>query len=232
MDSLKGALWDSGNLPGANSSNPAPGVDPATILALQAQLKALQHQVIGGGVQLGTRVFQSFDVVETWVKSDLPNQRYGLFVDAVSLLDFFSCIGHMDADKTFAAFHSQQKTGFTSMYEARVAASIQNVFPMVFGWTTSTGMDDSEFIPAIQDPNRWDNGVTGIKHQITRGMADVEYQLESMIDTVLVPTQKPDKSPRNVCSRLSDLLRIYVISSPMIFKNGGCVVTGKRMLGG
>ncbi len=57
----------------------------------------------------------------------LPTQRYGLFVDAVSLLDFFTCIGHMDADKTFAAFHSQQKTGFTSMYEARVAASVQNV---------------------------------------------------------------------------------------------------------
>jgi uncharacterized protein (DUF1499 family) len=96
----------------------------------------------------------------------------------------------MDADKTFAAFHSQQKTGFTSMYEARIAASIQNVFPMVFGRTNSTGLDDSEFIPAIQDPNCWDNGITGLKHQITRGMADVEYQLESAIDTVLGPYQE------------------------------------------
>lgn len=71
--------------------------------------------------------------METWVKAELPNQRYGLFVDAVSLLDFFSCIGHVDADKTFAAFHNQQKTDFSSMYEARVAASVQNVFPMVLG---------------------------------------------------------------------------------------------------
>jgi hypothetical protein len=31
------------------------------------------------------------------------------------------------------AFHSKQKTGFTSMYESRVAASVQNIFPMVFG---------------------------------------------------------------------------------------------------
>ncbi len=121
------------------------------------------------------------------MKTDLPNQCYGLFVDAVSLLDFFSCIGHVDADKTFAAFHSQQKTGFTLMYKARIAASIQNVFPMVFGRTSSSGMDDSEYIPAIQDPMKWDNGVTGIKHQITRGMSDVEYQLESAIDMVLGP---------------------------------------------
>jgi len=138
-------------------------------------------------VRIGTKIFQSFDVVESWVKTDLPNQCYGLFVDAVSLLDFFSCIGHVDADKTFAAFHSQQKPGFTLMYEARVAASIQNVFPMVFGRTSSSGMDDSEYIPAIQDPMKWDNGVTGIKHQITRGMSDVEYQLESAIDMVLGP---------------------------------------------
>jgi hypothetical protein len=126
-------------------------------------------------------------MVETWVKTELPNQRYGLLVDAVSLLDFFSCIGHVDADKTFAAFHSQQKTGFSSMYEARVVASVQNVFPMVLGRSNATGIDNSEYIPAITDPNKWDNGVTGIKHQITRGMSNVEYQLESAIDCVLNP---------------------------------------------
>jgi hypothetical protein len=185
VDSLKSALWDSDSLPGP--AVPARTNDTSTLHDIQAQIKALQLQVVGGGVRIGAKIFQSFDMVETWIKTDLPNQCYGLFVDAVSLLDFFSCIGHVDADKTFAAFHSQQKTGFTSMYEARVAASIQNVFPMVFGRSSSSGMDDSEYIPAIQDPAKWDNGVTGIKHQITRGMADVEYQLESAIDTVLGP---------------------------------------------
>jgi hypothetical protein len=188
VDSLKSSLWDSGHFPGgANAPDSGTHISLVSLQELQAQLKALQHQVAGGGVRIGTKIFQSFDVVESWVKTDLPNQCYGLFVDAVSLLDFFSCIGHVDADKTFAAFHSQQKTGFTLMYEARVAASIQNVFPMVFGRTSSSGMDDSEYIPAIQDPMKWDNGVTGIKHQITRGMSDVEYQLESAIDMVLGP---------------------------------------------
>jgi hypothetical protein len=44
-------------------------------------------------------------------------------------------------------------------------------------------MDDSEFLPAITDPDKWDNGVTGIKHQIGRSMGDVEYQLETAIDS-------------------------------------------------
>ncbi len=129
VDSMQTILWDSGS--------PSPAVVPQAgnqvIQEIQTQLKQLQHQVVGGGVKIGSKIFQSFDLVETWVKAELPNQRYGLFVDAVSLLDFFSCIGHVDADKTFAAFHNQQKTGFSSMYEVRVAASVQNVFPMVLG---------------------------------------------------------------------------------------------------
>ncbi len=127
---------------------------------------------------------ESFEDVIVWVKAELPCQRYGLFVDAVSLLDFFTCIGHVDAEKTFAAFHSQQRLGFSSMYGARVAASIQNLFPMVFGKSSSSGLDDSEFLPAIHDPDKWDNGSTGLKHQICRGMSDVEYQLESAIESV------------------------------------------------
>jgi hypothetical protein len=71
------------------------------------------------------------------------------------------------------------------MYEARVAASVQNLFPIVFGKSSSAGLDDSEYIPAIQDPNRWHNGVTGLKHQICRGMSDVEYQLETAIESIL-----------------------------------------------
>jgi len=183
VESLQSILWNSGSLPPSTPNQNGEKL----LLEIQAQLKQLQHQVVGGGVRIRAKIFQSFDVVEVWVKTELPIQCYGLFVDAVSLLDFFSCICHVDADKTFAAFHSQQKTGFSSMYKARVAASVQNVFPMVFGRSSTTGIDDSEYIPAIMDPDKWDNGVTGIKHQILRGMSDVEYQLESAIDSILNP---------------------------------------------
>jgi hypothetical protein len=34
---------------------------------------------------------------------------YGLFLDAVLLLDFISASNHSDSEKTFTAFHNQQK---------------------------------------------------------------------------------------------------------------------------
>jgi hypothetical protein len=71
------------------------------------------------------------------------------------------------------------------MYEARVAASVQNLFSMVFGESRASELDDSEFLPTIQDPDKWDNGATGICHQIGHGMLDVEYQLKSAINMVL-----------------------------------------------
>jgi hypothetical protein len=39
----------------------------------------------------------------------------------------------VDAEKSVSAFYNQQKSGFTSLYEAQVAASTQNLFPMVVG---------------------------------------------------------------------------------------------------
>jgi hypothetical protein len=107
---------------------------------MKHQLKLLQQRITGNGVQIGTKVFQSFEDVKTWVKTNLPTRRYGLFVDAVSLLDFISASNHSDSDKTFTASHNQQKTGFTSMYEACTAISTQHLFPTIFGRSHSTGM--------------------------------------------------------------------------------------------
>jgi hypothetical protein len=155
------------------------------VTTLQAQVKLLQQRIVGDGVQIGAKVFQSFDDLRAWIPLKLPNRRYGLFVDAVSLLDFFTAIGHVDAEQTFTSYYSQKRTGFTSMYEARVAASVQNLFPMVFGKSESAGLDTSDKLPALSDPDKWDNGATGLKYQILRGMSDVEYQLESAVDSIL-----------------------------------------------
>lgn len=46
-------------------------------------------------------------------------------------------------------------------------------------------MDASDSLPAISDPDKRDNGATGLCYQFTHSMGDVEYQSESTIDTVL-----------------------------------------------
>ena len=116
--------------------------------------------------------------------AELPIHRYGLFVDAVSLLDFFSFLGHIDTEKQLSAFHSQQKAGFATQYELRVATSIQNLFPHVFG---KTGSDDSPYLPGVTSPDKWDNGSHGLKHSIYKGMGLVEKQVENAIHSVMSP---------------------------------------------
>jgi hypothetical protein len=139
-----------------------------SIRDLKNQVQRLQLRVVGSGVQVGGIVFQCFKDVKTWVLCKFPIRRYGLFVYAVSLLDLFTCVSHVEAEKSFSAFYNQQKSGFVSMNKARVAASVQNLFPMVFGRSNSSGLDNSEYLPAIQDPDKWDNGITGLHYQIVK----------------------------------------------------------------
>ena len=149
------------------------------------QLKILQQRITGNGVQIGTKVFQSFEDVKTWVTTNIPTRRYGLSLDAVSLLDFISASNHSDSEKTFMAFHNQQKTGFTSMHEPRVAISTQHLFPTVFGRSQSTGLDNCEFLPALPDVSKWDAGSTGLRYHINKSLIDVVTQVESAIDSIL-----------------------------------------------
>lgn len=155
----------------------------AAMRDIAAKVKLLEQRVVGDGVQIGSQVFQSFEDLRAWVTTELPNGRYGLFVDGVAFLDLFTFTGFTETEKSIAAMHNSQKTGFATMYEARAAATLQNVFPLIFGKANSAGLDDSEYLPAISDPDKWDNGVTGIKHQISRAISDVEYQLETAIDS-------------------------------------------------
>lgn len=83
------------------------------------------------------------------------------------------------------SFHSSNKSGFKSMLEMRVAASMQNFFPAPFGKTSSDKLEDNESLPGIPDPDKFDNGSTGVKYTILRGMKDVSMQLETNIEKVL-----------------------------------------------
>jgi hypothetical protein len=105
----------------------------------------------------------------------------------VSIFEFFTH-GHIDAETTYSAFYNQHRTGFQSTYEARVASSIQNLFPSVFGKTDGNA-DTAEALPALKTPDKWDSndGNTGLRYQISRNMADVEFQLQETISTVLGP---------------------------------------------
>ncbi len=134
------------------SSSPAPLA--AQVQELSAQMKQLKLRVVGKGVQIGNKVFQSFDEVKTFA-THLPCRRYGLFVDGVSIFECFTH-GHIDAETTYSSFYSQHRTGFTSSIEARIASSVQNLFPTVFG-KGDRNIDMADALPALPHPNNNNN---------------------------------------------------------------------------
>jgi hypothetical protein len=181
INAMDQAAWQQMNVnPSPVSVTNTPSLGAGDLQDLKHQIKVLQHRIVGGGIKIGSKVFQSFEEVQLWVKAELPIRRYGLFVDAVSILDFFSCLGHIDAENQVSTLHNANKAGFTSIYESRVATSVQNIFPKVFGKG-----DSHQYLPAIRHADKWDDGTDGLVYQITRGMTDVETQLSSAIDTVL-----------------------------------------------
>lgn len=149
-----------------------------------ATILVLENRVVGSGVQLGDFCFQSFDDLLLWVKKNLPLGRFGLIVDGHSFLEFFSLSGHIDTEVAASAEHNADKAGYSSYYEMKVAASFNNLFPLVFGKPGATGLDDTDVLPGITSGDKWNNGSTGVHHQIMRKMNDVSYQLDSNIKQV------------------------------------------------
>jgi hypothetical protein len=152
---------------------------------LEEKLRIIENRVVGAGVQLGSFVFQSFDDLLNWVRINVPKGRFGLFVDGHSFLEFFTLSGHIDTEAGTAAFSNLQKAGFHTYIEAQLAISFKNLFPSVFGKGGSASLDDSECLPAISNGDKWNNGSTGLHHQLMRNMNDVSYQLDSSIKKVL-----------------------------------------------
>ena len=154
-----------------------------TIAQLNAKLVSLERRVVGDGLSIGSYVFQSFEDLSVWMKVHVANNRYGLFVDVIGLFELF-CTEHVDASTTIGTFHSSQRTGFATMYESSLAASMQNVLPSLLGKGSVDGMDTSRFLPGLRDPDKWShNGVTGLRYQIERELPNVDSQLTAEINT-------------------------------------------------
>jgi hypothetical protein len=156
-----------------------------SLAMMQEEIRLLKQRVVQSGTTIGNLVFQSYEDFAIWVKTGVPTGRFGLFVDGHSLLDFFSFVGFLEAEAVAHSFHSSNKSGFKSMLETQVAASMQNFFPAPFGKVTGEKIEDSESLPGIPGPDKFDNGSTGVQCKILRGMKDISSQFESNIDKVL-----------------------------------------------
>lgn len=171
--------------------NPEP-VEGSALMRLEsilkdqaAKIKILENRVVGEGIQMGNLCYQTFEELKLWVKLNVPKGRFGLFVDGHSFLEFFTSSGHLDTEMSAAAENHSEKAGYATYQETQVAGSFKNLFPAVFGKGGAANVDDSLCLPAISHGDKWNNGSTGLHHQLMRNMNDVSYELDSSIKLVL-----------------------------------------------
>mmetsp|Transcript_6065 Transcript_6065/g.8862 ORF Transcript_6065/g.8862 Transcript_6065/m.8862 type:complete len:105 (+) Transcript_6065:1206-1520(+) len=90
MAALSGRDSDTGSLPTCTSGDI--GIFKDKVLSIENKVTVLERRIIGDGVSIGVYSFQSFEDCRIWAKTHMPNNRYGLFVDVISLFELF----HLD----------------------------------------------------------------------------------------------------------------------------------------
>ena len=156
----------------------------ATVRDQANTISLLENRVVGAGVKMGDLVFQSFEDLLSWVKIKLPNGRFGFLVDGHSFLEFFTLSSHIDSESSAAAEHNAEKAGYATYYEMKVAASFNNLFSVSFWQIIVWRNGDSDCLLGVSSGDKWNNGSTGLHHQIMRKMNDVSYQLDTNIKQV------------------------------------------------
>jgi hypothetical protein len=174
-------LPDTGTM--SNNVNPPPPDGDARLKTLEHALRALEKRVVGEGTKIGRFLFQSREDLRMWMLTNVPNNRFGLFLDAMSIFDFLAQ-PHLDNQDNMAQLYNSQKNSFETTYESRVVSSMQNLFPNLFGKSLADGMDTSQALPGLLTVEKWNNnGVMGLQLQVEHELPNVEYQFRQAIGT-------------------------------------------------
>jgi hypothetical protein len=75
---------------------------------LEHALKSLEKRTIGEGAKIGRFLFQSQEDLRLWMVTHVPSNRFGLFLDAVSIFDFLAQ-PHMDTQENMSQLYNSQK---------------------------------------------------------------------------------------------------------------------------
>jgi hypothetical protein len=165
------------NSPPTHASLVGEQIDQA-IEVFAARLDKFERDLRQDGVRFGGLGIGSFTEMHAWVTTHLDDNKFGCFVDGVSILQFLNSV-YISPSNELKNMESVEKLGMVSGQEAKVITSFQNVLPVVFG-----GDDDvSKPLPALATPEKWYDGRygTGLKDQIRKGMVGIKVQFEAQI---------------------------------------------------
>jgi len=131
------------------------------------------------GASYGKFHFADPEAAAKFLKGVSSIPTHGPFVDIVSFLEMFGAELYVDRHDTMSDLHLSSKVGHSTLTDAIVSSSFQNVLPLVFArvsnsrqvnsGNTDQMMDVMNELPGVPTPSSWDkrNGVNGKKYWMT-----------------------------------------------------------------
>jgi hypothetical protein len=182
QDSNRAPTPDSYHL-GDRSEELLPRDSDACLRTLEHTVKSLEKRIVGDGICIKNFLFQSKEDMQIWLKTNLPNNRFGLFLDAVSIFNFLAQ-SHTDDQANMSHLYASQKSGFDTTYESTVLSFMKNLFPNIIEKGGADGLDTSKLLPGLSDADKWiSNGVTGLQMPVEWESPNVDDEFQSVISS-------------------------------------------------
>ena len=161
------------------------------ILKIQEDIRTVMARTSGDGFKLRNFNFQSMEELRVWVKAHIVENRFGLFVDGVSLWEYYRH-GHFSMPEVLASMSDTTRVGFATVQEARVATSFENVLPAVLG----RGTDTSKSLPGLPNVKTWDagDGNNGLRFLLNDYNTNVYTQLADQIQNTFEDFTSPART--------------------------------------
>lgn len=131
------------NVHGGDKSTTFPELT-SRIKTLEDAVDVLKERTSGDGVKFRDFSFQSPEELNTWVKEHVKGSRFGIFLDGVSIWEYFF-LEHKNMDDVLSSYSSTKRIGFPLIHKRKVAASFQNVLPSTLG----RGIDTATYLPSL-----------------------------------------------------------------------------------
>lgn len=148
------------------------GPTDSALQELKDKVALLEARISSVAVPIAGHTFLSLKDTIPWVILNLPGQRYGLFLDVVSLLERVSSPFLSFQDSVTDYFYAA-RGGFHETAEAKVAASFKLEVPTIFGGLRD-GQESSFPLPSMATFKQWNayDGTLGVKKSAEDSLED------------------------------------------------------------
>ena len=177
---------------------------PTDVFERLRYLKDVVNTLLARSLSDGARVqhnsFQSKEELKEWIELHLSGCRFGIFLDAVSIWEYF-IQNHQNMTDVMNTYRDTTRIGFATIHEGKVATSFQNVLPAILG----KGSDLSLYLPGLPSHKKWNagNGSSGLRFHLTHELPEVNVQVLNNIENSVTDHYSPARNLAIECLQRS-----------------------------